>query len=62
MVVEDELRAIPATDVVEVVRCKDCDMAKSGSDEREMYCTFDHCYKGKNYFCADGRRKNEDSN
>lgn len=50
---------IPAADVVEVVRCKNCKMANSCSDDREMYCTVNHCYKGNNYFCADGRRKNE---
>lgn len=59
---ERQINFIPSADVIEVVRCKDCDMAKPTSDEREMYCTFDHCYKGKNYFCADGRRKNENPN
>jgi hypothetical protein len=53
------LERLPTIDAVEVVRCKECKMANSCSDDREMYCTLNHCYKRNNYFCADGRRTNE---
>jgi len=53
------LTQVPAVDAVEVVRCESCDMANSCSDEQEMYCTLYHAYKPIDYFCADGRRKDE---
>lgn len=56
------LYRVPAADVREVVLCKDCEMATVCSDDREMYCTLNHCYRGKTYFCADGRWKNENHN
>lgn len=56
---EDRMFEIPAVDAVEVVRCKSCDMANDCSDEREMYCALYHVYKPIDYFCADGRRKEE---
>ena len=49
------LKSIPAADVQHVVLCRDCEMANHCSDEREMYCTLNHCYKKNNYFCADGK-------
>lgn len=48
---------IPAANVQPVVLCRDCEMANPCSDDREMYCTLNHCYKKNDYFCADGRRK-----
>lgn len=41
--VAKELAKLPSTDVVEVVRCKDC----------SRKCI---CYRGDNYFCSDGER------
>ena len=55
----ERMERVPAADAVEVVRCKDCMMANACSDDREMYCTLNHCYKEKNYFCADGKKKEE---
>jgi hypothetical protein len=54
--------AKPAAEVRPVVLCEDCEMATACSDDREMYCTLNHCYRGKTYFCADGRWKNENHN
>lgn len=48
------LVCIPAADVVEVVRCRDCRMSEPCADERECYCTLTHAYKPTEYFCADG--------
>ncbi len=56
------LNDIPAADVRPVVLCRDCEMASPCSDDREMYCTLNHCYKGNTYFCADGRGKNHENN
>lgn len=62
----DELKAfdlIPAADVVEVVRCKDCKHADYGTDEegnRFLKCIGSgRCYGGTQpyFFCADGVRK-----
>ena len=59
LAVARDVMNVSVADVVEVVRCKDCKMANSCSDDREMYCTLNHCYKDKNYFCADGKKKEE---
>lgn len=50
---------IPTVDAVEVVRCRECEMANACSDEREMYCLLYHAYKPIDYFCGDGQRKEE---
>ena len=49
------LNNIPAADVQTVVLCRDCEMASPCTDDREVYCTLNHCYKKKSYFCADGK-------
>lgn len=54
--VVDDIESVPAADVVEVVRCKDCVKANADSDERYMYCTKCHEYKLIDYYCAEGRR------
>jgi hypothetical protein len=58
------LDRVPAADVVEVVRCKDCKHATFYS------CTADACYRGiiceyrmgaddENFFCSYGERKRQ---
>lgn len=55
--VDAVLDEYPAADVRPVVLCRDCEMASPCSDDRELYCTLNHCYKKKSYFCADGKGK-----
>ena len=57
-----DAESFPTADVRYVARCQNCEMSKPCSDEREIYCTLNHCYKKKNWFCADGRDKNENPN
>ena len=42
----EDLKNLPAADVVEVVRCKDC--------TRQLIC-----YHSDDYYCADGERREE---
>ena len=51
------LNAIPAADMVKVVRCKDCRWALS--NERNAVCMRKRIYFSHelNYFCADGERR-----
>lgn len=66
--VEDRISAMPAADVVEVVRCKDCKYSKykpiigrleEGEQTALLYCTMfvngQHIYKYD--FCSYGERK-----
>ena len=51
------IRRIPAADVVEVVRCKDCKFFKYGD-----YCTegkMEHSQCRENDFCSYGERKEQ---
>lgn len=68
-IVADELkRYMP--DLVEVVRCRDCrwyeiyKLKKDGTDDRRYnpsYCTlFRHRFK-PNWYCADGERRDDDT-
>ena len=46
------------TDMVEVVRCKDCKhKEKSGSPYFPLWCNRLHCGCDNDWFCADGERK-----
>lgn len=50
----------PAADVVEVVRCKDCEHYKAYSDPLEGFygqCLVRECDIGENDFCSYGIRK-----
>ena len=49
------IKTFPAANVRPVVLCRDCEMASPCTDDREVYCTLNHCYKKKSYFCADGK-------
>lgn len=55
---------LPRADVVEVVRCKDCVYSfMSISGETVLYCDMrpsdDHLELNKDYYCADGERREE---
>ena len=52
---------LPAADVVEVVRCKDCKFYKKDTDyckdHNTGYCQFDNIVKCKLHFCGYGERR-----
>ena len=52
---------LPAADVVEVVRCKDCKFYKKDTDyckeHNKGYCEFDNTVKSKMHFCGYGERR-----
>lgn len=57
----DEIRRLPAADVVEVVRCKNCKHYIDNLD----YGTCTRWYNEKveeNYFCGEGKRKEGENN
>lgn len=52
------LRRVPAADVVEVVRCRDCKHLCVHSGALGVYqCAIHGDYPSGEYFCADGERK-----
>lgn len=61
------LEDTPAADVVEVVRCKDCNYYKKGfAGEHSNYCdchsvTFDKFFCKPNDFCSCGERKSDNA-
>ena len=54
--VAEHLKTIPAADVVEVVRCKDC---KYADEIEDNYCMCENTGAGMsiNGFCSDGERR-----
>lgn len=53
----DEATAVenlPAADVVEIVRCKDCKKYMT------IHCTCDGCCISDEWYCADGERKEQE--
>lgn len=46
---------LPAADVVEVVRCGECKFRVYGG------CSLHDIWRGENFFCADGEKRNGDS-
>lgn len=58
----EALQAIPAADVVPVVRCKDCIYCADHAFEEadEAYCSEHDWCVSETYFCADGKRKDGD--
>lgn len=60
----EEINKIPAADVVEVVRCKDCKYAHITMDGECKYCDIwfpdEKEYMPGDYYCASGERKNGD--
>lgn len=55
-----DVAMIPAADVVEVVRCKDCRYKEILYDG--IYCSIWKDYSRKNGFCHHGNRKESDDN
>ena len=55
------LEDVPAADVLEVVRCKDCEHYFCDTPyckkHKVGYCAFDEIVKDKNHFCSYGERK-----
>ena len=54
------IETIPAADVVEVVRCKDCKYADLTCDDGYPWCfrwMEESC--GEDWYCADGKRKDD---
>ena len=57
-----DLNAIPAADVVEVVRCKDCVYAMADdSGYNTFWCSvmFPMPLNERDHFCSDGKRRTE---
>lgn len=54
----DELMRIPAADVVEVVRCRDCDIGMCYSDD-SVQCEWSNGFYADDY-CPRGKRKGGD--
>lgn len=57
------LKEMPAADVVEVVRCRNCKHFKTDTDyckeHNKGYCEWDNVVKSKRHFCSYGERKDE---
>ena len=56
--VEEILKSIPAADVVEVVRCKDCKYCGHDAIFGQDWCNGQRVTP--DYFCADGERRSMD--
>lgn len=58
-----DIKELPADDVVEVVRCKDCEHYFCDTTyckkHKVGYCAFDEILKDKNHFCSYGERKEQ---
>ena len=53
----DYINEQPTADVVEVVRCKDCEMARETEDERYLFCMQFADTVGFRAFCSYGVKK-----
>lgn len=58
---EDNVRAIPAADVVEVVRCKDCMFCSIGANDIEPLCWCLYWFRGTDPvgYCSHGERRED---
>ncbi|MEA4869915.1 MAG: hypothetical protein VB062_04675 [Christensenella sp.] len=59
-VIQKALNAIPAADVVGVVRCKDCDYGMSPENGYES-CLATEAIHQPDFYCALGKRKDGDA-
>lgn len=60
--IEAAIKAIPPTDVVEVVRCKDCyKLYPDGNGGMLNYCRVHHKFVNANDFCSYGARKGDEN-
>ena len=60
---EDEgirCRDLPTADVAEVVRCKDCRLAKDSMIEGWYFCHINRLIHQPDVFCSYGERKDEE--
>ena len=55
------LDEIPAADVVEVVRCKDCKHGVFGSKNCVTYCRLHRINTVNERFCSEGERRDNDA-
>lgn len=55
--IRKRLKELPTADVVEVVRCKDCEMARETEDERYFFCMQFADTVGFRAFCSYGEKK-----
>jgi hypothetical protein len=57
------INTLPAADVVEVVRCKDCKHFLNDTDyckeHNKGYCEWDNTIKSKRHFCSYGERETD---
>ena len=59
-VAKKELRYTPTIAAVEVVRCGECKYSEESTlPYTDLWCNVREFYCKSNWFCADGRRKNE---
>ena len=60
-VLAEILKRAPTSDVVEVVRCKDCQFYKRDTDyckkRNKGYCYWDNTIKTRTHFCGYGKKK-----
>lgn len=54
------IRKLPTADVVEVVRCKDCEWWTKQKDSAQGRCTLLGIYPTGAWYCGNGRRNNND--
>lgn len=54
---EDDIKAIPAADVVEVVRCQDCHWAHPILGESDITCDIDCLSHYNDDYCSYGQHK-----
>jgi len=59
--INEDIKALPAADVVEVVRCRECIYNRKGEyPDVAVDCEKDHDFArwlSPDFYCADGRRK-----
>ena len=56
-----EIAEFPAADVVEVVRCPDCEFWTKQEDSLQGRCTLFSHYPTGGWYCANGKRKDGDA-
>ena len=59
--VERAIKAIPAADVVEVVRCKDCKWWTKQTDSMQGRCALSVHYPTGYWYCYNGERSEDET-
>lgn len=57
-----DIRNTPTADVVEVVRCKDCNFCNIYDDTDLMFCRVFNIFVRSDFFCQDGKRRKDNGN